>query len=59
MEATKALISVIILSLFMSLSAFCQSGKEIDLKALDAYYTKMVKDWDLPAASIGIVKDGE
>lgn len=28
-------------------------------KALDRYYAKMVKDWDIPAVSIGIVKDGE
>lgn len=38
---------------------FAQTGSKVDLKALDAYYAKMVKDWDLPAASIGIVKDGE
>ena len=38
------------------------SGQEVskaDLKQLDAYYAKMVEDWDVPGASIGIVKDGE
>lgn len=31
----------------------------VDLKALDNYYEKMVKDWDIPSATIGIVKDGK
>ncbi|MCL6260663.1 serine hydrolase [Aquiflexum sp. TKW24L] len=30
-----------------------------DLKKLDAYFAKMVQDWDVPGASIGIVKDGK
>ena len=38
---------------------FAQNYSKVDLEALDAYYAKMVKDWDLPSASIGIVKDGE
>ncbi len=36
-----------------------QSKAGVDLEALDQYYHKMVNDWDLPGASIGIVKDGE
>lgn len=40
-------------------SALAQTKANIDLEALDAYYAKMVEDWDLPSASIGIVKDGE
>ena len=36
-----------------------QNKVEVDLERLDAYYAKMVEDWDLPSASIGIVKDGE
>ncbi len=51
------------LPLFLLLIAtglsFGQANVRVDLKALDAYYAKMVKDWDLPSASIGIVKDGE
>ena len=39
--------------------SFGQADVKVDLKALDAYYANMVKDWDLPSASIGIVKDGE
>ena len=36
-----------------------QAQSKQDLEALDKYYEKMVKDWDVPSASIGIVKDGE
>lgn len=49
----------IILSLFLLTGAFAQSETKVDLKELDKYYAKMVKDWDLPSASIGIVKNGE
>lgn len=44
------------LVLFISIHAQAQ---DVDLKALDKYYEKMVKDWDIPGVSIGIVKDGE
>jgi CubicO group peptidase (beta-lactamase class C family) len=40
----------------------CISGQSVskaDLKQLDKYFTRMVEDWDVPGASIGIVKDGE
>ena len=30
-----------------------------DLKQLDAYYTKSLKEWDVPGMSIAIVKDGK
>ncbi len=30
-----------------------------DFNKVDRYFEKMVKDWDVPSASIGIVKDGE
>lgn len=30
-----------------------------DFVKLDAYFEKMVQDWDVPGASIGIVKDGQ
>jgi len=30
-----------------------------DFQKLDAYFSQMVKDWDVPGASIGIVKDGQ
>ena len=59
MKSTQPFYNLLFIALFISFTAFSQSNKEVDLKALDAYYAKMVKDWDLPAASIGIVKDGE
>jgi CubicO group peptidase (beta-lactamase class C family) len=49
----------IALFLFFSLSIVAQKGKKIDLAEIDRYYVKMVQDWDLPGASIGIVKDGK
>ena len=55
----KILRTFTILLLFIISGAFAQTDSNVDLKALDAYYAKMVKDWDLPSASIGIVKDGE
>jgi CubicO group peptidase (beta-lactamase class C family) len=51
--------------LFFALALLCvidlsaQSKKGPDLKKLDAYFAKMVQDWDVPGASIGIVKDGK
>lgn len=31
----------------------------IDIQALDQYFTKAQKDWNIPGFSIGIIKDGE
>ena len=36
-----------------------QAVSKADLKQLDEYYASMVEEWDVPSASIGIVKDGE
>ena len=36
-----------------------QEASGPDLKALDAYFRKMVADWEIPGASIGVVKDGQ
>jgi CubicO group peptidase (beta-lactamase class C family) len=30
-----------------------------DFQKLDTYFEQMIKDWDVPGASIGIVKDGQ
>lgn len=49
----------LILLLFVLSGTFAQSQENVDLEALDAYFEKMVQDWDLPSASIGVVKDGE
>lgn len=45
--------------LILVLFSFSVFGQKIDLRDLDRYFAKMVKDWDVPSASIGIVKDGE
>ncbi len=53
------LLIIIVASLFLNMEISAQTITKEDLAELDAYYTQMVKDWDLPGASIGIVKDGE
>lgn len=45
--------------LFATGNLFAQKSSNVDLKALDVYYEQMVKDWNVPSASIGIVKDGK
>lgn len=47
------------LSLLVAFQLNSQTKTNLDLVHLDEYYTKMVKDWDLPSATIGIVKDGK
>lgn len=53
----KPLLSLI-LALYVSIQSFAQSPA-VDLEALDSYFEKITKDWDVPSMSIGIVKDGE
>jgi CubicO group peptidase (beta-lactamase class C family) len=48
---------LVVLFLLFSLQTNAQTGP--DFKKLDAYFEQMVKDWDVPGASIGIVKDGQ
>ena len=31
---------------------------QVDLKKLDAYFTKALSDWDMPGMSVAVVKDG-
>ena len=38
---------------------FPSLAQKVNYKKLDAYFDQMVTDWDVPGASIGIVKDGE
>jgi len=49
-----------ILSVFFLLATVAQATAQTTLNTaeLDAYFTKMVADWDIPGVSIGIVKDG-
>ncbi len=42
-----------------SIALHSQTQPKVDLKKLDKYYEQMVKDWDVPSMSIGIVKDGK
>ncbi|WP_062053024.1 serine hydrolase [Aquimarina longa] len=55
----KKLSLLLIISLALTTTIFGQTTTTVDLNELDKYYTKMVKDWDIPSASIGIVKDGK
>lgn len=48
-----------LIALLISTVLAGQKATSPDLKALDNYFRKMVADWDIPSASIGIVKDGE
>ena len=56
MKTFKCLIALLLL---VTNASIAQTEASVNLDSLDAYYDKMVKDWDLPSASIGIVKDGE
>lgn len=53
----KKFIYFIALSFFISTAVQAQTN--VDLKKLDQYFAKMVKDWEVPSATIGIVKDGK
>lgn len=48
---------LLILHLFIFSGLFAQTDTKVNLEELDAYYTKMLKDWDIPSVTIGIVKD--
>ena len=48
---------LVVLLLLFSLQTNAQTDP--DFKKLDAYFEQMVKDWDVPGASIGIVKEGK
>ena len=51
--------SLIASIMLVSFCMFGQTKKQVDLVQLDKYYAKMVKDWEVPSATIGIVKDGK
>jgi CubicO group peptidase (beta-lactamase class C family) len=36
-----------------------QAATDVNLRELDNYFRNMVDEWDIPSASIGIVKDGQ
>ncbi|MEQ1587898.1 MAG: serine hydrolase [Cyclobacteriaceae bacterium] len=47
-----------LLTLFTIINAITLFAQP-DLKKLDAYYAKALKDWDVPGMSVAIVKDGK
>jgi CubicO group peptidase (beta-lactamase class C family) len=51
--------TLMLLYICTSLLLWGQADSNIDLKKLDEYYARMIGDWDVPGASIGIVKDGK
>ena len=53
------LFGLIVSFTFVASCSFGQTETKVDLVQLDAYYAKMVKDWEVPSATIGIVKDGQ
>lgn len=46
---------IVFLYLFLSITVCAQP----DLKKLDSYYSKALKDWGVPGMSIAVVKDGK
>ena len=53
----KKVIYLIVFLLFLSNTIHAQT--KVNFKKLDQYFAQMVKDWEVPSASIGIVKDGK
>lgn len=49
----------LLLSFVVLLVLSANAQGDVDFKKLDRYFEKMVRDWDVPGASIGIVKDGK
>ena len=55
----KKLILLFLVFSVLSNVSIAQKSTKVNLKKLDQYYSKMVKDWDIPSATIGIVKDSK
>ena len=55
----KKTTSLLLLLFLLPLGLVSQVAPDVNLAELDAYFRNMVEDWDIPSASIGIVKDGE
>ncbi|MEP2023773.1 MAG: serine hydrolase [Reichenbachiella sp.] len=55
MKKPLLLLTLVAVLCFQSIA----QSSEVDLEALDVYFEKMTKDWDVPSMSIGIVKDGD
>jgi len=55
----KKIIYILVIQLFFATALQAQTETKVNLKKMDQYFNKMVKDWDVPSATIGIVKDGK
>ena len=55
----KNIFCLLILQLFIISGIHAQTETKVNLEEMDAYFSKMTKDWDVPGVSIGIVKDGK
>ncbi len=55
----KKLILLLLAVFLLPTGVQAQSKSDVNLRKLDAYFRKMAEDWDIPSASIGIVRDGE
>jgi CubicO group peptidase (beta-lactamase class C family) len=55
----KHFFSTLFLCILISTGIHAQDKTTVNLQAIDTYYKKMVKDWNIPSATIGIVKNGE
>jgi len=55
----KKLTALLLFLFLLPVVLTSQATPDVNLPELDAYFRKMVSDWDIPSASIGIVKDGE
>lgn len=55
----KHFFSTLFLCILISTGIHAQNKTTVNLQAIDTYYKKMVKDWNIPSTTIGIVKNGE
>jgi CubicO group peptidase (beta-lactamase class C family) len=55
----KKLIVLFATIALITVGSAAQAVSKADLRKLDEYFASMVEEWDVPSASIGIVKDGE
>jgi CubicO group peptidase (beta-lactamase class C family) len=51
--------ALIIAFILLSNFTFGQKKGKVDHQQLDKYFNQMVKDWDIPSMTIGVVKDGQ
>jgi CubicO group peptidase (beta-lactamase class C family) len=55
----KKITSLLLALFLLPIGLMSQATPDVNLAELDDYFRKMVAEWDIPSASIGIIKDGE